>query len=337
MNRQRERYSSAFTATLSGITDLFRKQNNVVRLADEDRVADKHILITGASSGLGFEAAVQLARRGAHVWMACRSGIPGKGELVKKLSGSSHVEMLPVDLSDLESIIGLVDSLRELSVKLDIVICNAAVVPAKSRRTRQDLEEMFMVNYLAKYLLVRLLLEHDVLNLNSHPVPRIIFVSSESHRNPKAFDWDGFGLYKEYSMSKTVELYGYYKLLMTTFANELSRRLNPSGKTRCSVFVLCPGPVNSNIAREAPALFKPMLRLVFWIFFRSPEKAVQPVLYFVCSSEVEGKSLDYLFLMSRKEMDPKARDGQNGEKLWQLSEAILRSHGMVFRKNFNPR
>jgi NAD(P)-dependent dehydrogenase (short-subunit alcohol dehydrogenase family) len=331
MNKPGENYSNAFTATLSGIRDLFRKQKDAVILKDEDTLTDKKVLITGASSGLGFEAAVQLARRGAHVIMACRSGIPEKGDLVRTLSGNPHVEMIQVDLSDMESIIRLADKLKKSSLKPDILICNAAVVPSKSRKTRQGLEEMFMVNYLAKYLFVRLLLENDLLNMTSNRIPRIIFVSSESHRNPKSFDWGGFGKYREYAMGKTVELYGYYKLLLTTFANELSRRLNSSGKTRLSVFVLCPGPVNSNIAREAPVIFRPLLKIVFSIFFRSPEKAVEPILYFACSPEVTGKSLDYLFLMSRKEMDLKATDAQNGEKLWQYSETVLESLGIVFK------
>jgi NAD(P)-dependent dehydrogenase (short-subunit alcohol dehydrogenase family) len=331
MDQSRERYSNAFTATLSGIRDLFRKQKDMVILNDGDTLAGKKVLITGASSGLGFEAAVQLARRGAHVIMACRSGIPEKGELVRKLSGNPDVEMFQIDLSDMESITRLAETLKKSSVKLDILVCNAAVVPLKSRKTRQGLEEMFMVNYLAKYLFIRLLLENGLFNLGSNSIPRIIFVSSESHRNPRSFDWEGFGKYREYTMGKTVELYGYYKLLLTTFANELSRRLNTSGKTRCSVFVFCPGPVNSNIAREAPVIFKPLLKLVFRIFFRSPEKAVQPLLYFACSPEVKDKSIDYLFLMSRKEMDLKATDEQNGEKLWQYSEALLESHGIALK------
>jgi NAD(P)-dependent dehydrogenase (short-subunit alcohol dehydrogenase family) len=332
MNKREKSYSNAFTATLTGILDLFHKQKNVVVINETDRLAGKTVLITGASSGLGFEAALQLARRGAHVLMACRSGIPEKGELVRKLSGNPHVEMFQVDLSDMESIISLSETLQKASLKPDIIICNAAVVPLKSRKTRQGLEEMFMVNYLASYLFISLLLEKDLLNRDNNLIPRIIFVSSESHRNPRFFDWDGFGKYREYTMGKTVELYGYYKLLLTTFANELSRRLNPAGKTNCSVFALCPGPINSNIAREAPAIFKPLLKLVFRIFFRSPEKAVQPVVYFACSPEPEGKPIDYLFLMSRKEMDPKATDTENGEKLWRYSEALLESHGIVFKK-----
>ncbi len=328
---EKEKYSNPFTATLSGIIDLFRKKKNVVVLKDDEKLEGKNVLITGSSSGLGFEAAVQLARKDAHVWMACRSGIPEKGNLVKKLSAGKHVEMLHVDLSDMASIKNLVNKLKELSVKPDVLICNAAVVPSKSRKTKQGIEEMFMVNYLAKYLFVRMLLQNNLLNRSNGHIPRIIFVSSESHRNPKSFDWEGFGKYKEYSMGKTVELYGYYKLLMTTFANELSRQLNSSGNTRCSVFALCPGPVNTNIAREAPAIFKPLLRIIFWIFFRSPKKAVKPVIYFACSPEVEGKAIDYLFLMSRKEMDPKAGDEKNGEKLWELSEKFLENHGIIFR------
>jgi NAD(P)-dependent dehydrogenase (short-subunit alcohol dehydrogenase family) len=242
--------------------------------------------------------------------------------------------MLPVDVSDIDAVRQLVDKLSSSGVKIDILIENAAVVPAKSRKTKQGLEEMFMVNYLSKFLHIRWLLDAEIFNTSGGNIPRIIFVSSESHRNPKGFDWDGFGEYREYAMGKTVELYGYYKLLMTTFANELSRRINPSGQLRYSVFSLCPGPVNSNIAREAPAVFKPLLKLVFGIFFRSPAVAVKPVIYFATSQEVKDKSIDYLFLMSRKEMDTKATDDLNGAKLWELSEQLLQKHGIVFQKSF---
>ncbi|MEO6168975.1 MAG: SDR family NAD(P)-dependent oxidoreductase [Chitinophagales bacterium] len=332
MTAKKQRYSNPFTATLSGITDLFRKQKNVVTLSDDDRLDGKNVLITGAGSGLGFQAAVQLAKRGAHVWMACRSGIPEKGEQVKKISGSRHVEMIHVDLSDLHSVVALVNKLKGASVKLDVLVDNAGIVPAMSRKTKQGLEEMFVVNYLSKYLLVRLLLENNLFNHSGNDIPRIIFVGSESHRNPNAFDWDGFGKFKEYSMGKTVGYYGYYKLLLATFASELSRKVNAEDLVNYSVFVLCPGPVNSNIAREAPAVFKPLLKLIFKIFFRSPEVAVQPVIYFAASREVEGKSLDYLFLMGRKELDEKATDEENGKKLWQLSEVLLEEHGINFAK-----
>jgi len=128
-------------------------------------------------------------------------------------------------------------------------------------------------------------------------------------------------------MAKTVERYGYYKLLMTTFAQELSRRLNVGENASYSVFALCPGPVNSNIAREAPKMLQPLLKSVFKIFFNSPEKAAEPVIYLSASKDLEGKPTDYLFLMSRKEMDSKATAPENGKRLWEETEKLLEGMG----------
>jgi NAD(P)-dependent dehydrogenase (short-subunit alcohol dehydrogenase family) len=332
-NKKAGAYDSPLTATLKGIFDLFKKQQIAGELSDTDRLEGMSVMVTGASSGLGFATAVELAKRGARVIMACRSGIPEKGEEVKRLSGSENIEMIPVDLSDIYSIKNLVIQLKASNIKLNILICNAAVVPRNSRETKQGLEEMFMVNYLAKFLLVRWLLDEDLMELKGSVYPRIIIVSSESHRNPKEYDWDNFGQFKDYGMNKTVELYGYYKLLLTTFVNELSRRLNIDG-IRISVFSLCPGPVNSNIARETPRLFQPLLKLIFSIFFRSPVKAALPVIYLAASKDLEGKPLDYLFLFERKDMDDKTRDPVNGRKLWELSEKLLNNLEVKFKKSF---
>ena len=315
-------YKSPVKATITGIRDLFKKHIPAGELKDDDRLDGKRVVITGASSGLGFATAVEMAKRGAEVIMAVRSGIPSKGEKVKKLSGSDKVSMLYVELSDIDSIYKFADELKEKYNKIDILICNAAVVPKKSRKTPQGLEQMFMVNYFTKFLLVNRLLELEIFKRLSGQVPRIIFVSSESHRNPRTFDLEGFGEYREFKIGKVMELYGHYKLLMTTFANELSRRLNPGNVTDYSVFALCPGPVNSNIAREAPKIFQPLLKLTFSIFFRSPKKACEPVIYLAASGDVEGKAIDYLFLMSRKEMDEKATDPANGKTLWGVSEKL---------------
>ena len=214
---------------------------------------------------------------------------------------------------------------------LDLLICNAAMVPRKSRKTPQGLEEMFMVNYLAKFLLIHLLRKEGLIRNEAQQAARsrIVIVSSESHRNPKAFEWEQFGKFQEYGMEKTVALYGYYKLLLTTFAKELSRRLNPNGEVQLPVYVLCPGPVNSNIAKEAPKVFQPLLKIIFGLFFKSPEEAAEPVVYLSCSKDITQLPTDYLFLMSRKEMDEKATDPDNGKKLWAYSENLLKQMGVI--------
>lgn len=315
-------YKSPVKATITGIRDLFKKHIPAGELKDDDRLDGKKVLITGSSSGLGFATAKELARRGAEVIMAVRSGIPSKGEKVKEASGSDKVHMLFVDLTDIDSINALAEQVKEKFNKIDILICNAAVVPKKSKKTKQGLEQMFMVNYFAKFLLVNRLLELEIFKRVQGQIPRIIFVASESHRNPKEFDLDGFGEYQDFTIGKVMELYGYYKMLLVSLANEFSRRLNPGNQTDYSVFSLCPGPVNSNIAREAPKIFQPLLKLTFRIFFRSPERACEPVIYLAASKDVEGKAMDYLFLMSRKEMDEKATDVVNGKQLWEKSAEL---------------
>lgn len=354
---KQKKYNNPVTATLTGISDLFRKQIPAGTLRANDRLDGKTVLVDGSSSGLGFAIAVDVARRGARVIMACRSGIPEMGEKVKKRSGNPNIHMVKVDFSDLDSITQLITQLNSPSLfgegsgggvgpAIDIFICNAGIVPKQSRKTPQGLEEMFMVNYFSKFVLVNLLLENGCFRdtgygmLDKEPgqhlpqskiknqkskIPRIVFIASESHRNPEAFDWPAFGKYRDYSIGKSIELYGYYKLLLTTFSVELSRRLNPGGERNFSVFSMCPGPVNSNIAREAPKIFIPVLKLVFGIFFRSPAKAAMPAVYLAASPDVEGKAFDYLFLMSRKDVDEKASDPENGKHLWELSETLWKN------------
>jgi NAD(P)-dependent dehydrogenase (short-subunit alcohol dehydrogenase family) len=256
--------------------------------------------------------------------MAVRSGIPRKGEEVTRRTGNKNIEMTRVDYSDLVSIRNFIKTIKEKYAPLDIVISNAAMVPSQSRKTPQGLEEMFMVNYLSKFIMINGLLKEDCFRKSKDANPRIVFVASESHRHPPAFEWDAFGIYKSYGMKKTVEYYGYYKLLLTTFSFELSRRLHANGGLPVSVFALCPGPVNSGIAREAPALFQPLMKLIFAIFFKSPRKAAEPVIYLAVSKDLEGKPYDYLFKMSRKEIDEKASDPDNGKKLWELSEGLVK-------------
>ncbi len=336
----KKKYDSAAMAVVTGIRDLFKTKEVCGELKETDRLDGTTVFIDGASSGLGFAIAVDTAKRGAKVIMACRSGIPGKGEQVKQLSGNQDVHMLHVDLLDISSIQHLVSSISKLDHKPDIYILNAGIVPKKSRKTPQGLEEMFMVNYFAKFIFIRLLMEQGLMrdmryeigdkqktdpgSRIAHRVSRIVFVTSESHRNPEKFDWDGFGKYKDYGIKQSMELYGYYKLLLVTFSRELSRRLNSEGKVNTSVFALCPGPVNSNIAREAPKIFHPLLKLIFILFFKSPKEAAKPVIYLAASSDVERKPFDYLFLMSRQEIDDKAADAENGKRLWELSEQLLK-------------
>jgi NAD(P)-dependent dehydrogenase (short-subunit alcohol dehydrogenase family) len=323
-NRQ---YSSTSGSILAAIGQRFGKTKRIGTLTNDERLDERTVLITGATSGLGYASAVQLARRGGRVLMAARSGIPEKGEAAKRDSASSAVEMRRVDLSDLASIRTMAVGLRDDGVKLDRLVLNAATVPARSRQTKQGLEEMFVVNFLSSFYLTNLLVQHDVIRKNSGA--RIVFVASEAHRSAPPIDWERFGVYEKYGMTKAVPLYGYYKHMLLSFAWELSRRMQTEG-TGITVHALCPGPVNSKIAREAPWFTQWLLAAIFALFFKSPARACEPVVYLTCASSLHDRTSVYLHRMEEKQIQPQAADPQNAQKLWETSRCLLEKLGHPF-------
>jgi len=331
-------HDNPFAAVLSGLLDQRSKEARITPIPSDVRLDGRTCLVTGANSGLGKGIAVRLAKRGAHVIMACRSGIPEAGEDVKRESGSDRVEMIQVDLSDFESIGRFCDELRNRNVTLDAAVFNAGVVPATSRKNKHGLELMFAVNYLAKFVVLNRLLRDGVIpnavygnNSRADDPPRVIFVSSETHRSSIPIDFVHFGEPIEYGISNGVKYYGLSKLHLTTYFQELSRRLNPEGNEDPDVCVqaLCPGAINSNMAREAPAWLRPVLKPVMALFFQSPEKASIPVDYLVVSEEMGGKTGAYMHMMQVKESSEASMDPDKGALLWSKTEELLREHGVL--------
>ena len=332
-------HGNPVTAVLSGLLDQRSKAPKVAPVADGVRLDGRTCLVTGANSGLGKAIAIRLAKRGAHVIMACRSGIPEAGQDVRAESGSDQVEMIQVDLSDFDSIAAFCDQLRDRNITLDAAVFNAGVVPATSRMSKHGLELMFAVNFLAKFVVLHRLLHDGVIpnaaygnNSRAEDPPRVIFVSSETHQSSIPIDFDHFGEPIEYGVADGVKYYGLSKLHLTTFFQELSRRLNPGGSggnPDVCVHALCPGAINSNIAREAPTWLKPIVNPVMALFFQSPEKASIPVDYLVASHEMGTKTGEYMHMLRIKESSEPSMDSEKGALLWSKTEELLRSHDVI--------
>jgi NAD(P)-dependent dehydrogenase (short-subunit alcohol dehydrogenase family) len=324
--------NNAVSALWTGISDLFRKQVPVAGMNAIDRIDGLNCLVTGANSGLGKAIAIGLAARGGHVIMACRKDYPEALAEVKRLSGSETVQMERLDLADFDSIRQFCDRLRERGKLLDRVVLNAGVVSNMARRTRQGFEEMFGVNYLANFLLVtRLLCDGTLPNQSFHGeakpdiTPRIVMVSSEAHKSAPAIDFEELGHFHPYGLADSMKEYGKSKLLLTTLAMELSHRLTYGNQTDVSVHALCPGPVNSNIARDTPWWAKPLVYLMSSLFFHSPSQAALPVLFLSCSPVIEGQTGIYLHMTERKEISAFAADPVAGKRLWEISELLVKN------------
>jgi NAD(P)-dependent dehydrogenase (short-subunit alcohol dehydrogenase family) len=323
----RGRFDNPVVAALAGVKDFFSGQPLSERLHDTDSFEGKTVLITGANSGLGYGIALEAARRRARVIMAGRSGIPEKGKTIAAKSGSDRVEMRYLDLSKIETIYDFVDGLSKDGIKPDVTILNAGVALPFARKTESGIEEMFLVNYLSNVILTNLMIQSGVVPLNrdeGEPKPRILFISSDSHQGSSAIDYDEFGVFQSYGPSKGISNYSYFKLVLNTYAVELSRRVN-KGQVRVGNNAICPGPVHSEIIKEAPGVLYYTLKGIFRLVFRSPEKAALPVIYMAVSDDYEGKTEEYLHMFRHKRMDEKCYDVAEGKKLWEASGRLWKS------------
>jgi NAD(P)-dependent dehydrogenase (short-subunit alcohol dehydrogenase family) len=176
-------------------------------------------------------------------------------------------------------------------------------------------------------MLTNLLMTSGVIDVNGNHksfIPRVIFISSDSHQGSSFIDYDEFGKYLDYGTSKGISNYSYFKLVLNTYATELSRRVNRDG-IYAGINAICPGPVHSNIVKEAPLLLRMTLKGIFSIIFKHPDKASQPVVYMSISPDYEGKTNEYLHMFRYKKMDPKVYIPEEGAKLWDRSVELWKT------------
>ncbi|HND31774.1 MAG TPA: SDR family NAD(P)-dependent oxidoreductase, partial [Myxococcota bacterium] len=185
----------------------------------------KVVVVTGANSGIGWEAAWMLAKKGATVVMACRD--PGratdaKERLLQKVPGAT-VEMLRLDLSSLASVRAAAAELTQRHPKLYALVNNAGVMALPYRKTEDGFEMQFGTNHLGHFALTGLLLPHIE--------GRVVTVSSVMHRAGR-IRFEDLNGEKSYS---PWPFYGQSKLANLLFMSELDRRLRKAGSSVKSV------------------------------------------------------------------------------------------------------
>lgn len=333
----KQEYKTNGGAAWAGIRDLRRREEpDFDSLLTEDRLDGKTVLVTGASSGLGLSVSREAAHRGARVLMVCRRDAAKELASVQH-AGDGSAEVVRADFADFSSIRALVADLARRGETVHRVISNAALVPASARKTVDGFEEMVQVNFLAPTLLIRGLLEAGVIpnktlalksekaSTQGKEIPRIVVVASEAHRSPDRLDLENLEKVEPYGMAQSTARYGWTKLLLLTWTLELARRLAPEGVVDVSVHALCPGPVASNIAREAPAIAQPFAKLFFALFFQSPKIAALPVVYLSSSPRIEGQTGIYLFTFRRREPSEIAELPENGRAIWDEAQRLVAS------------
>lgn len=204
-------------------------------------------LITGANSGIGFEAARALAMKGAHVVMACRNRAKAdeaKAE-IDKLKPRGSTSILDCDLDDLDLVEAAAAEYRAEHDSLDLLINNAGLMATPHGTTAQGFETQFGVNHLAHFALTGHLLDLVLATDGS----RVVSVSSQAHRFGKV-DFDDLQSEKKYSPWGA---YGQSKLANLLFTFELQRRLDAADAGTIAT-AAHPGASNTNLGHEPAGL-----------------------------------------------------------------------------------
>lgn len=282
-------------------------------------------VVTGANSGIGYVTARELARRGAHVVLACRSherGSEATARLQAEVPGA-RVELRLLDLADLTSVRRFADGWPH--DRLDLLVNNAGIAMVPFSRTSDGFESQFGVNHLGTFALTGLLMPH----LLAAAEPRVVTVSSEGQRFAR-FDLGnldaerGYRPLFTYIQSKRANLY---------FAAELQRRADAAGLGLRSMAV-APGLTRSNVltggANSARGrAYGALMRLLLRYAFRPTPDGARTSLYAATVPDLPGGSYvvpDGPFQLRGEPVlrsrEHALQDAVTAHRLWTLSERL---------------
>lgn len=202
-------------------------------------------LVTGANTGIGFETARMLARKGAKVVLACRNLEKGQSALerIQREAPAADVSVTPLDLADLESVSACARSFAEAHDRLDLLINNAGVMVPPFSRTRQGFELQFGTNHLGHFALTGRLMPL----LEKTPGSRVVVVSSTGAIIGRI---DFEDLQFERRRYRKWLAYGQSKLANLMFVFELARRLD-AARSHVTITAAHPGGAATDLQRNA--------------------------------------------------------------------------------------
>ena len=278
----------------------------------------KTVVVTGANTGIGKETALDMAKRGARVIMACRDLKKGEAALkdIVERTGSSNVLLKHLDLASLKSVRKFAEDINKNEPELHVLINNAGLCCLPQLTKTEDGFEMIMgVNHLGHFLLTNLLL--DLLKKSSPS--RIVVVSSMVHESfTKEMKFDNINSEKFYDRW---DAYSQSKLANVLFARELAERLNGSGVT---VNSLHPGVIATELTRSVgPWIDKFFLTPMFVVFTKTPKQGAQTTICLAVSEEVEGVNGLYFDDCKPKEPSKAAQDDDAAKTLWKMSADLV--------------
>ncbi|XP_055858577.1 retinol dehydrogenase 12 [Episyrphus balteatus] len=281
----------------------------------KNRIDGKVVVITGCNTGIGKETALELASRGAKIYMACRDPVRCEGarlEIIEKTK-NENIFNRTLDLSSLESVRKFADKFLAEEPKLDILINNAGIMACPKGTTKDGFDLQLGTNHLGHFLLTNLLLD----SLKQSAPSRIVVVSSAIYIfgkiNKEDLNWEkSYSKWGAYSQSKLANI---------LFTRKLNEMLHG---TQVTVNCCHPGVVKTELSRHIiSGRTKSLLRPVTRFFFKSPKAGAQTSIRLALDPDLEKSSGAYYFDTIKCPVLPKAKNKEMADYLWKISEEMV--------------
>ena len=285
----------------------------------------KSYVITGATSGTGFQAARILLAKGASVVMLNRNPAKSKASLAalkNEFGADADIRFITMNLSDLSSVRGAAKEVLQIMPKIDALICNAAIAQVpKQKLTIDGFESQLGTNHFGHFLLSGLLFERIEASKG-----RIVVVASLGYNlGLKTIQFDDMNWDKNYNPNSA---YSQSKLAQMMFAYELQDRIHASGK-KLEAYVCHPGSSATSLITTNG---NRMTRFVFWLMTKTPivqtaEKGAYPSIMCATEKTLEQRALygptgilGFVGPVGKGNLNAHAYDKPVMEKLWAISE-----------------
>jgi len=291
----------------------FDEQSTAEEVTAGIDLSGKTVLVTGVTSGIGLETMRVLALRGAHVI--------GTGRTLEKARAAcdsvrGRTTPLMLELTDYPSVVACARAVRALAVPIDVLICNAGVMGIQQLEQVEGIERHFATNHLGHFLLTA----HLIDLLTSAPQGRVIVVSSINLKgsDPKGIEWDNLSGKRDYQPDRA---YGQSKLANALFSLELSRRLQGTTATSNS---LHPGYVDTRLFRHFPRSLTGYGGL--FTSRTTVQHGAATSCYVSTAPALAGVSGYFFSACNPVVPDPRATDVASAERLWSVSEQLLKAY-----------
>jgi len=302
------------------LVKVYCKLTSGVYKIKED-LTGKVFILTGGSAGIGKEAALELAKHGATLYLPVRNRAKGEEVLaeLQAATGNKKIFLLECDFSSLESVRKCAAEFLKKEKRLDVLINNAGLFAAAGtamKLTADGLELTMAANHFGPFLFTSLLLDC----LKSSAPSRIVNTSSRAYSYSPALDLYNPPTYLKTSAYSEIEEYNISKYANILFTRELAHRLHGTGVT---VNCLHPGLVKTTLVRsEARQSFKIMINIMKGIGAKTPFEGCQTILYLALAPEMKYISGHYFADCKPVLLRLDALDDDLAAKFWLESEKL---------------